>query len=83
VRGLAFRAFADGRDVELRGEGTLLTWKLGNAEARSLNLAHLFFDSPQVVLINANGVAEPRSLTLRQAGRERRLDLNGWLEDGK
>jgi len=83
VRGLAFRAFADGKDVELRGEGTLLTWKLGNAEARSLNLAHLFFDSPQVVRINPNGVAEPRSLTLRQAGRERSLDLNAWLEDGK
>ena len=83
VRGLAFRAFADGKDVELRGEGTQLTWKLGNAEARSLNLAHLFFDSPQVVLINPNGVAEPGSLTLRQAGRERSLDLNSWLEDGK
>jgi prepilin-type N-terminal cleavage/methylation domain-containing protein len=83
VRGLAFRAFADGKDVELRGEGTLLTWKLGNAEPRSLNLAHLFFDSPQVVLINSNGVADPGSLTLRQAGRERSLDLNTWLEDGK
>jgi prepilin-type N-terminal cleavage/methylation domain-containing protein len=83
VRGLAFRAFADGRDVELRGEGTRFTWKLGDAEARSLDLAHLFFDSPQVVLINPNGVAEPRSLTLRQAGRERRLDLNAWLEDDK
>jgi prepilin-type N-terminal cleavage/methylation domain-containing protein len=83
VRGLAFRAFADGKDVELRGEGTLLTWKLGNAEARSLNLAHLFFDSPQVVRINPNGVADPASLTLRQAGRERSLDLNAWLEDGK
>ena len=43
----------------------------------------VFFDSPQVVLINPNGVAEPRSLTLRQAGRERSLDLNAWLEDGK
>jgi len=83
VRGLAFRAFADGKDVELRGEGTQLTWKLGNAEARSLNLAHLFFDSPQVALINSNGVAEPGSLTLRQAGRERSLDLNSWMEDGK
>jgi prepilin-type N-terminal cleavage/methylation domain-containing protein len=83
VRGLAFRAFADGKDVELRGEGTQFTWKLGDAEARSLDLAHLFFDSPQVVLINPNGVAEPRSLTLRQAGRERSLDLNAWLEDGK
>ena len=83
VRGLAFRAFADGKDVELRGEGTLLTWKLGDAEARSLNLAHLFFDSPQVVLINPNGVAEPGSLTLRLAGRERSLDLNSWLEDSK
>ena len=83
VRGLAFRAFADGRDVELRGEGTQLTWKLGKDDAQSLTLAHLFFDTPQVVVINSNGVAEPGRMTLRQAGRERSLELNGWLGDGK
>jgi prepilin-type N-terminal cleavage/methylation domain-containing protein len=83
VGGLAFRAFADGRDVELRGEGTLFTWQIGNAEQRSLVFKHIFFDSPQVVRINPNGVAEPGSFVLRQAGRERSLELNTWLEDRK
>ena len=83
VRGLAFRAFADGREVELRGEGAELRWKVAGADERSLPLKHLFFDSPQVVRINTNGVADPSSLALHQAGRARVLVLNGWLGDGK
>jgi prepilin-type N-terminal cleavage/methylation domain-containing protein len=81
VRGLAFKAFADGRPVELRAEGAELRWKMAGLEERSLPLEHLFFDEPQVVRINANGVAEPASLALHQAGRARVLDLNGWLGD--
>jgi prepilin-type N-terminal cleavage/methylation domain-containing protein len=83
VRGLAFRAFANGRAVELRGEGAELTWKIAGADERSLPLKHVFFDSPQVVHINTNGVAEPSSLALHQAGRARTLELNGWLGDAK
>jgi len=83
VRGLTFRAFADGRGVELRGEGARLQWTAAGHEARALELAHLFFDEPQVVRINPSGVAEPGTLTVRQAGRERSLDLNSWLEDRK
>jgi hypothetical protein len=83
VRRLAFRAFADGRRVDLRGEGTRLQWTADGREARALDLAHLFFDEPQVIRINPNGVAEPGTLTIRQAGRERSLDLNSWLEDDK
>ena len=83
VHGLAFKAFADGREVELRGEGGELRWKMAGMAERSLPLKHLFFDTAQVVHINANGVAEPASLALHQAGRERVLELNGWLGDGK
>ncbi len=68
VRGLAFRAFADGREVELRAEGAELRWKMAGLDERSLPLEHLFFDEPQVVRINANGVAAPASLALHQAG---------------
>jgi prepilin-type N-terminal cleavage/methylation domain-containing protein len=81
VRGLAFRAFADGREVEIRAEGAELRWKTAGLDERSLSLQHLFFDAPQVVRINANGVAEPASLALHQAGRARVLELNGWLGD--
>jgi prepilin-type N-terminal cleavage/methylation domain-containing protein len=83
VRGLAFRAFAEGRDVELRGEGAQLSWKVTGEDERGLPLKHVFFDTPQVVRINSSGVADPPSLALHQAGRERALELNGWLEDGK
>ena len=82
VRGLAFRAFAEGRDVELRGEGAQLSWKVTGEDERGLPLEHIFFDAPQVVRINANGVAEPSSIALHQGGRQRTLQLNGWLEDG-
>jgi prepilin-type N-terminal cleavage/methylation domain-containing protein len=82
VTGLAFRAFAEGRPVELHAAGTQLAWRIAGAEQRSLPLRHLFFEPGQTVTINANGVATPRQLTVRQAGRERSLLLNRWLEDG-
>ena len=82
VTGLAFRAFAQGQPVELRATGTTLVWKAGGADERSLMLPHLFFDPPQVVTINSNGIADPARLAVRQAGRERVLALNGWLDDG-
>ncbi len=80
VTGLAFRAFAEGRPVELTGEGTQLSWRIGN-EDRVLPFEKLFFDPRQELLINRNGVASPAVLSLRQAGRERRLELNTWLGD--
>ena len=82
VRGLAFRAFAEGRDVELRAEGAELRWQADGEDERALKLQQLFFDAPQLVRINSNGVAEPASLALHQRGRARTLPLNGWLEDG-
>jgi prepilin-type N-terminal cleavage/methylation domain-containing protein len=83
VRGLAFRAFADGREVEIRAEGAELRWKMAGLEERSLPLERLFFDEPQVVRINSNGVAVPASLALHQAGRPRVLELNGWMGDDR
>jgi prepilin-type N-terminal cleavage/methylation domain-containing protein len=82
VHGLAFRAFAEGRDVDLHAEGAELRWKVAGADERSLKLKHLFFDEPQSVRINTNGVADASSLALHQAGRSRSLPLNGWLGDG-
>jgi len=71
-----------GPERELRGEGAELRWQATGEDGRSLPLKHLFFDTPQVVRINANGVAEPAALALHQRGRARTLQLNGWLEDG-
>jgi len=82
VTGLAFRAFAEGRPVELRAEGARFAWSVLGAEERALPLEHLFFDPAQRIRINANGIATPGALTVRQAGRERRLPLNDWLDDG-
>jgi len=81
VSGLAFRAFAEGRAVELHAEGGRLAWRVAGADERVLSLEHLFFDPAQAVRINANGIAVPAQLTVRRDGRERRLELNRWLDD--
>lgn len=81
VSGLAFRAFAEGRPVELHAEGGRLAWSAAGGEERALSLEHLFFEPAQVVRINGNGIAAPARLTVRRAGRERSLELNRWLED--
>ena len=66
---------------ERGAEGGRLAWSEAGGEERALSLEHLFFEPAQVVRINANGIAAPAQLTLRRAGRERRLELNRWLED--
>ena len=81
VSGLAFRAFAEGRPVELQAEGGRLTWRVAGADERVLSLERLFFEPAQTVTINANGIAAPARLTVRRAGLERSLELNRWLED--
>jgi prepilin-type N-terminal cleavage/methylation domain-containing protein len=81
VTGLAFRAFAEGKTVEIRGEGAQLTWSIGGEDERVVPFKHLFFDPRQELRINRNGVASPAALEVRQAGRERRIQLNGWLGD--
>ena len=81
VSGLAFRAFAEGRAVELQAEGGRLAWRVAGADERVLSLEHLFFDPAQTITINANGIAAPAQLTVRRDERERRLELNRWLDD--
>ena len=81
VSGLAFRAFAEGRAVELQAEGGRLAWRVAGADERVLSLEHLFFEPAQTVRINANGIAVPAQFTVRRDGRERRLELNRWLDD--
>ncbi len=80
VTGLAFRAFAEGKPVSLRGEGAELRWSIG-VEQRVVPFERLFFEPAQQLSINRNGIARPASLALRQGDRERLLELNGWLED--
>ena len=81
LSGLSFRAFAEGRPVELQAEGGRLAWRVAGADKRVLSLEHLFFDPAQTVTINSNGIAAPAQLTVRRAARERILELNRWLED--
>ena len=81
VSGLAFRAFAEGRAVELQAEGGRLTWRVAGADERALSLEAPVLRSRAAVRINANGIAVPAQLTVRRDGRERRLELNRWLED--
>jgi general secretion pathway protein H len=83
VEGLAFRAFAQGREVRLEARGTQLLWTVGDQQPRALVLDRLFFDPAQTILINDHGLAVPGALEVRQAGRARTLVLNGWLEGGR
>ena len=82
VEGLAFRAFAEGREARLVARGTRLDWQFGDEPPRVLILDRLFFDPEQVVRIDTHGIAQPAALKLLQAGRPRSLPLNRWLEDG-
>lgn len=81
VEGLAFRAFAEGREVRVAAAGTELGWQVGGEPPRSLVLDRLFFDPPQEIRLDSHGLARPAALELRQGGRPRTLALNAWLED--
>lgn len=82
VEGLAFRAFAEGREVRLDARGAELAWRVGDEPSRVVVLDRLFFDPAQAVSINAHGIAEPSYLEVRLAGRARTLTLNDWLAGG-
>jgi prepilin-type N-terminal cleavage/methylation domain-containing protein len=83
VEGLGFRAFVQGRELRLDANGTELTWQTGDQPPHVMVLDRLFFDPPQVVLINSHGLATPETLQVRQSGRARSLALNGWLQSGR
>lgn len=81
VRGLAFEAFAHGREVDLSGDGAALTWRIGEAPARTRALASWFVAPAQRVVIDAHGIARPARLTLVRGGAARTLELNGWIDE--
>jgi prepilin-type N-terminal cleavage/methylation domain-containing protein len=79
LEGLAFKAYAEGRVLEIDARGTRLAWKVDGSEAGFLNFEHIFFEGRQTIVINSNGVADRSSLSLRQRGRPRQIKLNRWL----
>ena len=79
IASLAFRAFAEGRAVDLEARGKELVWQIGNDPPRRLALAHLFFDPNQHVMIDANGLADHDAIEVLQASRRRELVLNRWV----
>jgi prepilin-type N-terminal cleavage/methylation domain-containing protein len=83
VEGLAFRAFAEGRAVDLEARGQELAWRAGGGPRRVLALHHLFFNPEQSVYIDVHGLAQPGVLEVRQMGRQRTLTLNRWLTEGR
>jgi prepilin-type N-terminal cleavage/methylation domain-containing protein len=83
VEGLAFRAFAEGRAVELEARGQELAWRAGDGPRRVLALQHLFFDPGQSVHIDIHGLAQPGALEVQQMGRPRTLTLNRWLTEAR
>lgn len=81
VEGLAFRAFAQGAEVDLEARGRELAWRAGDGPRRVLALKQLFFDPDQSVHIDAHGIAVPSELEVRQGSRTRTLVLNRWLTE--
>ena len=83
ARGLAFHAFAAGRSVHISGDGTEVRWRADAGNERSITLRYWSMIPAQQVLIDPHGVAVPGVIALSWGGSERRLQLNGWLEDGR
>lgn len=79
LEGLAFKAYAEGRVLQIDANGTRLTWRADGADAGFLNFEYIFFDGRQIVMINPNGVADRQSIRVRQRGLLRQVQLNRWL----
>ena len=79
VESLAFRAFAEGREVRIEAKGGEILWYLGDEPVRSKTWHHLFFDPTQQIAIDTNGIADHDRISVRQGGAERALLLNRWL----
>lgn len=79
VDGLAFRAYALGRDTELHAKGGLLEWTLADGKKGHIDFDRVFFDPEQTIRIDHNGFADRDRLQLRMAGSPRELALNEWL----
>ncbi len=81
LRGLGFRAFAEGREVELHADGMELRWRVAGEPERTRALKYWFFGPAQQVRIDANGIATPGTLEGHQGERKRTLVLNAWLDE--
>lgn len=79
VDSLAFRAFADGKYVELMAKDQTLQWKIGGERAGVLALDYLRFENAQVVVISPNGLANVDEVAVLQGDKLRPLRLNRWL----
>ena len=73
---------ARAQEVSVTGRGTEIFWTVEDSPPSSLKLSRLFVEPEQTIKINANGVATPDRLSIRQAGRERVLILNRWMARG-
>ena len=80
VTGLAFRAFAQGRSIDISADGTRLSWSASSGVTGELELERVFFPPGQRIFVTRNGVAAPSELRAAVAGEERILKLNAWLE---
>lgn len=79
IDSLAFRAFADGKYVELAAEDQTLQWKIDGKPAGALALGYLRFEKDQIVVISPNGFADLDEIVVFQGDRPRALRLNRWL----
>lgn len=81
VRGLSFRAFAGGREIEITGDGAQLVWRIGAEPAHGRALERWFVAPAQRIVIDAHGIAQPAQLTLVRGQLSRAIELNGWLDE--
>jgi len=80
MTGLSFRAFAQGRSLDIAADGTRLAWQASSGAKGELVLERVFFPPGQRIRVTRNGVAEPGQLHAAVSGEDRVLKLNGWLE---
>lgn len=80
MNGLAFRAFAQGRSLDIAADGTRIAWEASSGVKGELVLDRVFFPPGQRIRVTRNGVAEPDLLRAAVAGQDRVLKLNSWLE---
>ncbi len=79
LTGLAFSAFTQDSPIRVEAEGRRLSWVSDGRTARFEEFEQLSFDK-QVIVFNANGLADAAELRLRQRERPRIMKLNRGFE---
>ena len=72
---LAMDAFVRSDFVTVHAAGRQLAWEFAAGGRGTIKFEQLFFDAEQLVVINPNGIAEPKFLELRQRDRFRTLEM--------